>query len=208
MTQQQILTAASLDELRKCWRTAVAKSDDESLSDRARRVADEIADDVRAEIQKRGEVPNPIEKTVALRKYPGWEVCCYADGTFVARQTNGLALGPVENSFQDAVYFAKHGEPKLREPAQPILNMDPNPRVAEAAETIDADVASFTPQPDTRILFRWSPAQIAEMDAAEAQGVIDFHTANPPTMDYMTEFNRSMTEMRLAKERLAELGAA
>jgi hypothetical protein len=114
MTQQQILTTATLDQLRKTWRHAVAKSDDESLSDKARRVADEIADDVRAEILRRGEVPNPITKSVPLRAYSGWVVDCYEDGTFVARQTNGPALGPVEDSFKDAVHFVKHGEPVLK----------------------------------------------------------------------------------------------
>lgn len=59
-------------------------------------------------------VPNPVVRQTALRAFPGWVVREYADGTFDANQPNGVAMSPVERSFADAVYFAKHGRPVSR----------------------------------------------------------------------------------------------
>jgi len=50
----------------------------------------------------------------ALRAYPGWEICHRADnGMYWANDTRGIAIGPGERTFADAVYFAKHGEPPM-----------------------------------------------------------------------------------------------
>lgn len=59
------------------------------------------------------QVPNPIIRSTALRVAPGWEVREYADGTFDAINLHGIGLGPVEDSFGAAVYFARHGEPVM-----------------------------------------------------------------------------------------------
>ena len=55
-----------------------------------------------------------IVNRTALRAYPGWEVCHRPDnGMYWANDTNGVAIGPGETTFADAVYFAKHGVPPL-----------------------------------------------------------------------------------------------
>jgi hypothetical protein len=63
-------------------------------------------------------VKREVIKTTALRAFPGWVVLTYRDehgrNTYSASKPNGLALSPLEASFADAVYFAKHGEPAPR----------------------------------------------------------------------------------------------
>jgi hypothetical protein len=54
---------------------------------------------------------NPIVKTTALRAYPGWTVAEHHDGSYtVSSETGGWCS--VE-TFSDAIYFAKHGEPRI-----------------------------------------------------------------------------------------------
>lgn len=54
---------------------------------------------------------NPVVKVTALRAYPGWEVAEHYDGSFTVSNRNGLGWHACR-SFADAVYFAKHGEPR------------------------------------------------------------------------------------------------
>lgn len=57
--------------------------------------------------------PHVITRT-ALRAYPGWEVVHNATtGMYWANDTRGIAIGPGEDTFADAVYFARHGEPPV-----------------------------------------------------------------------------------------------
>jgi len=51
----------------------------------------------------------------ALRAYPGWEICHRPDnGMYWANDTRGVAIGPGESSWADALYFVKHGEPPVK----------------------------------------------------------------------------------------------
>jgi hypothetical protein len=54
---------------------------------------------------------NPVVKTTALRAYPGWTVAEHHDGSFTVSSRDG-AWCSVE-TFSDAIYFAKHGEPRI-----------------------------------------------------------------------------------------------
>lgn len=99
-------------ELQQIWREARDESESEQGSPRAQRMARERMEIAREALKARGEVPNPIIRTTHLRAYPGWQIDQYADGRYVARESNGLSLGPGEHSFEDALYFVKHGEPR------------------------------------------------------------------------------------------------
>lgn len=64
--------------------------------------------------QQTEQVPNPVVRETLLRAYPRWRIREYADGTFVADDTRGVALSPAEESFADALYFVRHGEPCMK----------------------------------------------------------------------------------------------
>lgn len=89
-------------ELQQNWRDLGAHTPEYRWREFSERIVHELA--------KRGEVPNPIVKTTALRAYPGWHVHGYADGTFVI--ASGTAWACVD-TFDDALYFARHGEPRI-----------------------------------------------------------------------------------------------
>jgi hypothetical protein len=73
--------------------------------------------------------PNPITKTTALRAYAGWIVRTYADGTFDAVESNGLAISPAVDSFRAAVAFVRESEAK---------RLSPNfVTIADAVEYVD-----------------------------------------------------------------------
>jgi hypothetical protein len=81
------------------------------------------------------QTPNPFQKTVALRAYRGWEVRCYADGTFAAADTRSPALGPVEQTFKAAVAFARSGgsQPPAPQETCPQCGDPVGPACCEAA---------------------------------------------------------------------------
>jgi hypothetical protein len=55
-----------------------------------------------------------VVKRTALRAYPGWEIAHnLTTGMYWANDTNGVAIGPGETTFADALYFAKHGVPPM-----------------------------------------------------------------------------------------------
>jgi hypothetical protein len=56
----------------------------------------------------------PRVTTTELRAYPGWVIRHnHDDGTYWADHTNGVALGPGEASFADALFFVKNGRPPI-----------------------------------------------------------------------------------------------
>lgn len=51
-------------------------------------------------------------KTTTLRAYPGWEITHnLTTGMYWANDTRGLAIGPGETVFADALFFVKNGRP-------------------------------------------------------------------------------------------------
>lgn len=57
-------------------------------------------------------------KPIILDRYPGWEIRIVSvDGkiSYYAYDTNpgSVAIGPSEDTFTDALYFVRHGEPPI-----------------------------------------------------------------------------------------------
>lgn len=56
----------------------------------------------------------PVVKSTPLRAYPGWEIRHnVTDAMYWAVDTRGVAIGPGEASFADALFFVRNGRPPV-----------------------------------------------------------------------------------------------